>query len=133
MRKLMKKHEKNGAYDDSDDERNPYASSVRIPVFEALPCDLDLHLGGGGARRGAATSTTRPCHHSSRAETTFVASHAAGSNESASPRVRDQASQFRAQRDRQDGQWIPCDVTRANAGPWRPLDRGEACDESEDA
>lgn len=30
MRKLMKKLEKNGAYDDSDDEKNPYASSVGV-------------------------------------------------------------------------------------------------------
>lgn len=30
MRKLMKKLEKNGAYDESDDEKNPYASSVRL-------------------------------------------------------------------------------------------------------
>ena len=29
MRKLMKKLEKNNVYDDSDDEKNPYASSVR--------------------------------------------------------------------------------------------------------
>ena len=28
MRKLMKKHEKNNSYDDSDDDKNPYASSV---------------------------------------------------------------------------------------------------------
>ena len=33
MRKLMKKHEKNNAYDDSDDEKNPYASSVSLRSF----------------------------------------------------------------------------------------------------
>lgn len=29
----MKKHEKNNVYDDSDDEKNPYASSVSWHMF----------------------------------------------------------------------------------------------------
>lgn len=32
MRKLMKKLEKNNGYDESDDEKNPYASSVGFTV-----------------------------------------------------------------------------------------------------
>lgn len=37
MRKLMKKHEKNNAYDDSDDDKNPYASSVGFSLHSHLP------------------------------------------------------------------------------------------------
>ena len=69
----MKKHEKNNAYDDSDDEKNPYASSVSLRSFIRLMTitkfmiELWCLVSGGGARGGTTCHPARPCHHRSRA------------------------------------------------------------------
>lgn len=68
MRKLMKKHEKNNAYDDSDDEKNPYASSVSLrspAVITKFMIELWCLVSGGGARGGTTCHPAGPCHYRS--------------------------------------------------------------------
>lgn len=43
MKKMLKKSDKNGQYDNSDDEKNPYASSVSDPGRSAVVPDIILN------------------------------------------------------------------------------------------
>ena len=59
MKKLVKKIEKNTAYD-SDEEKNPYASSVSHPILIPFVQCLTDRIGGRGGGR-ADSSTNRAC------------------------------------------------------------------------
>ncbi len=69
----MKKLEK-GAYDDSDDEKNPYASSVRLISCLLYPLNLIFipNVGGGRGGRGTAPSSDRSCDTAPRTKVRFA-------------------------------------------------------------
>jgi len=51
MRKMLKKNDKSGQYDDSDEDKNPYASSVcHRSSFRFWEVLTYMRIGGGGGR-----------------------------------------------------------------------------------
>ena len=123
MRKLMKKLEKNTAYDDSDDEKNPYASSVRVCELTVIAL-LIISTGGRRAGRGAAASPPGPCDHPARTAA-GVALYVASS--------RDEDAVAEPTCDREDGGRVARDVADPARQPRRALGGGDARDEPEDA
>jgi hypothetical protein len=74
MKKLIRNLEKNTAYD-SDDEKNPYASSVRFDLSVDIPSvDCCLFIGRRGGRRRACSEWQR--YHPTTAGTGTGTSHA---------------------------------------------------------